>query len=266
MLKFNLKSYKEDLIVKKTSKDKLITISILPLMWSIYFLFELFTGRIHNISTVFLNIALIIIFALVGFLIYKAFLRYNLGFNSKLTIIIFIIFLLIDQGSKLIIGLYFFDNKFDIIPDLLSFHPIINTKGSWLNARFDFGLGFNFLIIINAIALFFFVEIYRYIKSHGKKSFWADLTFIFIVCGALCSLIDKVFYGGSLDFIGISNLFIADIKDIYINLGIFSFIMEIYTSGYLSEDDNTSIKDDLKLLKKFLIFIKSDLLSLFTKK
>ena len=46
------------------------------------------------------------------------------------------------------------------------------------------------------------------------------MSFLFILSGALCSLIDKIFYGGSLDFIGISNLFIADIKDMYINLGL----------------------------------------------
>ena len=44
------------------------------------------------------------------------------------------------------------------------------------------------------------------------------MSFLFILSGALCSLIDKIFYGGSLDFIGISNLFIADIKDLYISL------------------------------------------------
>lgn len=51
------------------------------------------------------------------------------------------------------------------------------------------------------------------------------MCFVFVSCGAICSLIDKVFYGGSLDFIGISNLFIADIKDLYINLGILFLLL-----------------------------------------
>ena len=89
------------------------------------------------------------------------------------------------------------------------------------------------------------------------------MCFLFIFSGSLCSLIDKIFYGGSLDFIGISNLFIADIKDIYINLGILFFIISIVISGYLTEDDNTSFKEDLASIKKFLIFSKNDILSLF---
>ena len=86
------------------------------------------------------------------------------------------------------------------------------------------------------------------------------MCFVFIFAGALCSLIDKIFYGGSLDFIGISNLFIADIKDIYINLGILFFIVTIFDSGYLKSDNDTSMKEDFNEFKKFLKFIKSDLL------
>ena len=91
------------------------------------------------------------------------------------------------------------------------------------------------------------------------------MCFAFIFAGALCSLIDKIFYGGSLDFIGISNLFIVDIKDIYINLGILFFIISIVISGYLTEDDNTSFKEDLASIKRFLIFSKNDIVSLFKK-
>lgn len=243
----------------KPMKDKLITVGILPLMWTLYFLFELITGRVKDISTIILNCALIALFALTGFIIYKISIKYSKGFTWKAVLGIFASTLIIDQGIKLIIGSFFFYDRFDIIPDLLSFHPIINTEGSWLNARFDFGLGFTFLIIVNAIALFFFTEVYRYYIHKGKKSFWSDMTFIFIVCGALCSLIDKIFYGGSLDFIGISDLFIADIKDIYINLGIFFFAMEVYHSGYLSEDEDTTLKDDWTSFKKFLVFIKNDI-------
>ena len=82
--------------------------------------------------------------------------------------------------------------------------------------------------------------------------------------GALCSFTDKVFYGGSLDFIGISDLFIADPKDIYINLGLLFFIMSCYKSGFFSEED-TSLKDDMKAIKNFLKFIKIDILKVLKK-
>lgn len=241
------------------NKKKLMTISILPLMWLIYFLFELITGRLTTIYDIGMTFLPTIVFAFVGYLFYKLWENYQKGINRKNLTIIFLLLMLLDQGIKLIIKLWFFEDRFDIIPNFLSFHPIINTQGSWINARFEAGLSFGFLILINAIALFIFTECYRYYLHKGNKDFFADLCYVFIMAGALCSLIDKVFYGGSLDFIGISTLFIADFKDIYINLAIFFFILSIFFNDYWKEDDNTTLKDDIESLKRFMSFIKSDI-------
>lgn len=251
---------------KPFNKEKLITITILPIMWLVYFLFEIITGRVTDLYTLVLNLSLVFVFAFVGFIIYTLGQKYNTGFKSKQLFIIFLVLMAIDQGIKLIIKYNFFNSYFEIIPKFLSFDPIINTKGSWLNARFNFNIGFPLLTIFNGFALLFFFEIYRYVKQKNDlKNFWVDMCFQFIFAGSLCSFIDKVFYGGSLDFIGISDLFIADIKDIYINLGLLFFVMALYKSGYLKSEDNSSFKDDIKSLKQFGSFIKDDLKSLSKK-
>lgn len=244
---------------KVFNKDKLLTIGILPMMWLLYFLFEIITGRVKDMYTLILNLSLIIVFAIVGLIIYLLGERYAEGFSSKKVFSIFALLMLIDQGIKIIIKQFFFDTYFEIIPKFLSFNPIINTEGSWLNARFDFGIGFPLLIFINSLALLLFFELYRYYIHKCTKDFWGDLCFTFIFSGALCSFIDKVFYGGSLDFIGISDLFIADLKDIYINLGILFFVMAIYKSGYLKDSDDTSLKDDIQSIKRFLVFARKDI-------
>ncbi len=248
-----------------SKKHKLLTICILPIFWLLYFLFEVFTGRVTDLYTLVLNLSLTIVFAFVGWIIYKVSELYANGFTAKILFIIFSILLLLDQGLKIIIGKFFFYDRFEIIPDFLSFHPIINTHGSWLNARFDFGVNFSFLIFINCIALILIIEIYRYHKFKGNKSFWSDMCLVFILCGALCSLIDKVFYGGSLDFIGISDLFIADIKDIYINIGLLFFVMTSYINGYFDDDTSTTLKEDIQGIKRFLIFIKNDIVNIIKK-
>lgn len=242
---------------------KALTIGVLPTMWLIYIMFELITGRITDSKTIIFNIFIIFLFATIGYIIYNISLKHNYGFNFNNLIILFLIFLFIDQGFKIIIKFFYFNVKKTIIPDILYFSPIINTDGSWLNARFGTSVSFPLLIIINIIALIIFIEVYRYYNFNGNKDFWSDMCFIFVLCGALCSLIDKVFYGGSLDFIGISNLFIADIKDIYINLGILFFIITLFNNGYLSSEEETSLKDDINNIKKFLIFIKNDILGIF---
>lgn len=238
---------------------KALTICTLPAMWLIYILFELFTGRITNIETLIFNIFLIFLFAATGYVIYGISLKYKAGFKTPTLFYLFMIFLVLDQGIKLIIKLFYFNTKKTIIPNMLYFSPIINTDGSWLNARFGTSVSFPLLITVNIAALFLFIEIYRYYNFNGNKDFWADMCLIFILCGALCSLIDKVFYGGSLDFIGINNLFIADIKDIYINLGILFFVLTLFNNGYLTSEQNTTLKDDINSIKRFLIFIKNDI-------
>ncbi|SFU89668.1 signal peptidase II [Clostridium sp. DSM 8431] len=244
---------------------KLITIGALPLMWIIYFLFELITGRITTISFFIFNCALILLFSLIGYFIYLLSKKYINGFSKKATFLIFIFAMFIDQGIKLIIKAFFFNHNINIIPELLSFNPIINTQGSWLNARFNTSLSFSFLITINFLALILLIELYRYLLFKGYKTFWGDMAFIFLLSGALCSLIDKCFYGGSLDFIGISDLFVADIKDIYINFGLYSFILAAYSSGYLTSEDNSTLKDDINSIKLFFNFIKKDILSIIKK-
>jgi signal peptidase II len=239
--------------------SKLFTIAGLPLMWALYFLFELISGRVTDYHTVLGNLLLIILFTFTGYIIYTFSLNHFHGISFKIFFLFLLILIIVDQGIKIIIKFFFFDDKFEIIPNILSFHPIINTDGSWLNARFGTSVSFSLLIILNIIFLFLIVELFRYLLSNGNKTFWSDMAFVFLFCGSLCSLIDKVFYGGSLDFIGISNLFIADIKDLYINLGLYFFLLGSYSSGYLTSDDNSSFKDDMKYIKKVLLFIKTDL-------
>lgn len=241
-------------------KEKLITVTVLPIMWLLYFGFELITGRLTSSYDIVMNLLPTLLFALVGLVIYTIGIKYEKGVTSKTLGITFVIVMLFDQGLKFIIKLYYFNESFYVIPNFLSFNPIINSQGSWLNARFGAGVSFPCLIFLNIIALFLFIEAYRYYLYNKHKDFWADMCFVFIVAGCLCSLIDKVFYGGSLDFIGISDLFIADLKDIYINLGILFFVLTIYFNDYWkTEESETTIKEDIESFKKFANFIKKDL-------
>jgi len=242
----------------KNNKEKLLTIIILPIMWLIYFAFEIVTGRVKDLYTFIVNLLLTLLFALTGYIIYLVSRKYNTGFTKKGLIKIFAVLMIIEQGIKIVIKKYFFNQYFEIIPGFLSFDPIINTDGSWLNARFGAGVGFNTLIILNLVSLFLFYAVYKFYLSRNEKVFWIDASFLFVLSGALCSLIDKVFYGGSLDYIGISNLFIADLKDIYINIGLLCLIILLYKIDYFKENDS-NLKDDIRLVKEFLYYIKNDM-------
>ncbi|QAA30221.1 signal peptidase II [Clostridium manihotivorum] len=241
------------------NKDKLLTIGILPIMWLIYFTFEFITGRIHSKFDIIMNLLPVLLFGIIGLIIYYLGIKFSKGLSNITILITFFFTFLLDQGVKLIIKTLYFDKSFFLIDNFLSFNPIINSSGSWLNARFGAGINFSVLIIINAIVLFFILEGYRYYLHKGYKDFWADMSFTFILSGCLCSLIDKIFYGGSLDFIGISSLFIADLKDIYINLSIFFLALCIYNNGFWKNSEETTFKQDIEGVKRFLSFIKKDI-------
>ena len=66
----------------------------------LYFLFELFTGRIKSLYDICLNLSLLFLFALVGWIIYCIQKRYSDGIKNKSLFIIFLILMVIDQGIK----------------------------------------------------------------------------------------------------------------------------------------------------------------------
>lgn len=242
-------------------KTKFIFIIILPLMWIAYCLFEFFTSRLSSQEIIPIILLPTLVLFFINYLFIKISLRFYNGLSKKVLTLLLVFLLFLDQGVKLIIKLFFFKKEFYIINNLLSFNPIINTKGSWLNVRFNININFLTLIILNIIALFIFIEMYRYFNTKHEKNFYADLYYVFITVGSLCSLIDKIFYGGSLDFIGISNLFIADFKDMYINIAIFMLIILSYISdnSKCKNNKNNTISNDIKEPKNFFKFIYYDI-------
>ena len=56
------------------------------------------------------------------------------------------------------------------------------------------------------------------------KVVWVKIIMICGISGCLCSLIDKLFWGGSLDFLQIPTLFIFDLKDCYLTVAEVIFV------------------------------------------
>ena len=87
---------------------KALTIITLPLLWTIYFLFELFSGRVNNSTVIIGNIVLIIALFIVGYLIYWISTKQKKGLSAKAFFLTPLILLVLDQGSKIIIKFFYF--------------------------------------------------------------------------------------------------------------------------------------------------------------
>jgi signal peptidase II len=131
----------------------------------------------------------------------------------------------IDQIVKIIIYYSLFNYNFDIIRGLINFRPIINTNLSWPGNFLNIFSNPVFLYIINILLFILFISGYSFYRSkvHSAGK-WATRIFIFGVAGCICSLIDKLFWGGSLDFIQITGLFTFDLKDCYLTISEIAFL------------------------------------------
>lgn len=134
--------------------------------------------------------------------------------------------ILADQIAKMIVSRFFMKYEFDIISNLIRFRPIQNTNLSYGGNFIDILSNFWVLILLNIFVLFVFVSGYLLYKQKRKTaSISVKVVMIFGLSGSLCSLIDKVFWGGSIDFIQIPNFFTFDFKDCYLLIAEIMFII-----------------------------------------
>lgn len=148
----------------------------------------------------------------------------NDGSKNKINRITITLLVIIDQIIKLIVKEYY-GIKIPIMEDILYFMPTQNTDYSWVNSLFELGLGRVFHIILVEIVLIFGYYVFKYLQYKIDEHLWINILKIFFMSGAICSLIDKIFWNGSLDYVLLDGLFIFDLKDCY--LYVFTVIISI---------------------------------------
>lgn len=139
-------------------------------------------------------------------------------------ILLIVLLVLIDQGSKLVVYNSLMDTNFEIIPKILDFKPVFNSKYSFVNdsihkrTGMDAGLIFH-VVLFGLIWLILFLS-YRFFKVIAPKSKMLDVAFSFFTAGVICAYLGiLVWEKGMLDFLHFKILgyIICDLKDIYIN-------------------------------------------------
>ena len=111
----------------------------------------------------------------------------------------------------------------------IGFTPYLNRDQlSLFNHEFSMSLGIITLIIINIFSLAILVFIYQFFKKREYTNVYYEITFLFIFSGTLCSLIDKIVYKGSIDYMLLGG-HIYDIKDVYLFIAVLFLTMYIFT-------------------------------------
>lgn len=135
---------------------------------------------------------------------------------------------LLDQVIKAIIRSYHFDKSFRILGEVFAFKPKVNTNQSYIGNYVDIFSYPWFAILINTLVIVLAYCVYQYYRSCAKREGVVPKTiYVLLLSGALSSLIDKLFFGGSLDYILLFDWFIFDLKDCYISAAEVLFVLVV---------------------------------------
>lgn len=177
--------------------------------------------------------------------------------NYKIPLSILLL-ILIDQCIKIYISNNLMRENFYIINDIVEFAPTLNTSYSWFNSLFDLGIGLLPHIVVNTIILLISILIFDFTRLKQKEGKIIELLFFLLLAGVICSLIDKIFWGGSLDYIYLKGFFTFDLKDVY--LSIFEIIL---ISCWLFNYKGFRKIDEKLLYRDFKSYIKTKYFQLF---
>lgn len=134
--------------------------------------------------------------------------------------------LLVDQVIKIIISSAFMQYDFDVINNFIRFNPQINTDLSWAGNYINIFSNLLVTVLLNVLAIFVFLSGYLLYRAKKKQTrFSVKIIMTCGLAGCLCSLIDKLFWGGSLDFLQIPKFFTFDLKDCYLTVAGIIFII-----------------------------------------
>lgn len=172
--------------------------------------------------------------------------------KKKIFIILTFALIGIEQLIKLIINhQHLMANKV-IIKNFLYFKPMFNRDYSWINSLFNLGVSKFMHIFLVGLIVVMVILVYAYIRHKELDSKLVAIAFSFLLAGGTCSLIDKIFWNGSLDYIYVQNQFTFDLKDVYINVfvGLMVLMFIFDHQGFRSKDSDHVLKDFTNFLRR----------------
>lgn len=135
-------------------------------------------------------------------------------------------FVILDQLMKLIIKGFYMGMDTNLIGSFIRFRPVYNTDLSFGGNYIGFLSNMWILILLNILILWIIFTGYAFYKTmHKRTSIIVYMIMIFGIAGCICSLLDKILWGGSLDFLQIPDVFTFDLKDCYLTIGELLFII-----------------------------------------
>ncbi len=110
-----------------------------------------------------------------------------------------------------------------------------------INSGIAFSIKIPYFMILSTTLIIIFFLIYIAIKKIQQKEYIKSFLFSLIIIGAMSNLIDRLLYGGVIDFIKIWNFPVFNLADAYITISIIIYILlEIKSAPINGTDLKTS--------------------------
>lgn len=104
---------------------------------------------------------------------------------------------------------------------------------SYINPGIAFSIFLPKVIIAGIILVVLLILLAVLIQAYRKKDEWSIAGFSFIIIGAISNGIDRLVYGGVVDFISTAILPVFNLADMLIILGVAVIIFKYVQEGYL---------------------------------
>lgn len=160
-------------------------------------------------------------------------------------LILFVILVLIDQGSKLWVRTNLMGNApIVIIPDILVLQYHENTGAVWgiLSGKVQFLTIFTFFVLLFILFIYFKIP-------EGRRYTAVRLIIVFIIAGAVGNLIDRAYLKYVVDFIyfEIINFPLFNFADTFLTV---SSVLLLVLAIFYYKDEDFAFLDDLLRIKK----------------
>jgi signal peptidase II len=126
-----------------------------------------------------------------------------------------------DQLIKIAISHFGMNINTSIIPGVIRFEPIQNFNLTWVFSMAEVTPPVAVVVAMTIAAIVITSLVHRYIVFYyAQEELLFDLFRQIVHAGAICVLIDVIIWGGSIDYIGLLNWFVFDLKDIFLTCSV----------------------------------------------
>lgn len=151
------------------------------------------------------------------------------------TYLIVALLVLLDQAFKLIV------NELLLVGDGISLFAggvefaNIHNPAPWLTNTLGVNIPVEVVVIPLIILLICGPLIYRFYESNYRKSFWSQMSFMFIVAAMGSCVVDYALRGYVVDYVCIPGVVAVDLKDIYSLVGVATLAIEVLDNPQISK-------------------------------